>query len=260
MTKKIIIIQLFILCAVVSFAQQSVIQNLTTFDNQKLRFGFKLGLNTSDLVMDNYASLYDNGAYDPSATLFDSLEYYLVDAEYVVKADVTKLTPGFTVGMIVNYRLGKYFDLRFIPGLSLASRKVNYNIPVYQSDNGSVQKLEYYTMRSTLLDFPLLVKYKSSRYNNSRHYFIGGVSYRLDISKDSDNVIQTKKSRYYVEAGLGLDTYFSFFKLGTEIRFSYGLNNILKTDDLHTNNQDLAYQQALKSVRPLFMTLIFCFE
>jgi hypothetical protein len=61
-------------------------------------------------------------------------------------------------------------NLRFLPGLSFGERQLYYNIPVWETDY--YQPLQYYSIKSTFLDFPLLIKYKARRINNDRPYII----------------------------------------------------------------------------------------
>lgn len=248
---------LILLLPILLQAQSRVVQNLTTFDNKKIHFGFTLGLNSLDFAVKHYASLDDNPNFDPTDEVTARYLEELDAVDRQVRTDVYTLTPGFTVSMVSNLRLGEYFDLRFLPGLSFGNRKMVYNVPLHDfvgsSDDG------YFSARSTYIDLPLLVKYKSKRYLNQRPYMIGGFAYRHDISRGSpDEIIRLVNPNFYLEAGMGWDTYLQFFRFSTELKFSFGLNNVLgKIPDTPTPTY---YNHAIKRLTTNIVTLSFHFE
>ena len=87
---------------------------------------------------------------------------------------------GFNLGIVSNLRLGKYTDLRFIPTLVFGERILNYQFTDQNNNSLKSKRIE-----STLIDFPISLKYKSERYNNFRTYVICGVKYSLDIASQS---------------------------------------------------------------------------
>lgn len=238
-------------------AQSRVVQNLTTFDNKKIHFGFTLGLNSLDFGVMHYATLHDNPNFDPNEEITVRYQDELDAVGWQVRTDVYQLTPGFTVSMVSNLRLGEYFDLRFLPGMSFGNRKMVYNVPLHDfvgsSDDG------YFSARSTYIDLPLLIKYKSKRYLNQRPYMIGGFAYRHDISRGApDEIIRLVNPNFYFEAGMGWDTYLQFFRFSTELKFSFGLNNVLgKIPEAPTPSY---YNYAIKRLTSNIVTLSFHFE
>ena len=116
----------------------------------------------------------------------------------------------------------------FYPGLSFGERKLTYNIPVWEIDD--YQPLQYYSIKSTFLDFPLLFKYKARRINNDRPYVIFGPAYRQDISRTGkEDLVRLKKGGLYAEVGIGWDHYFTFFRFSAEAKISLGINDQLGT-------------------------------
>lgn len=238
-------------------ARSRVIQNLTTFDNKRIHFGFSLGINALDFNVSHYPSLDDNPAFNINDEITQRYidEINLVDRQ--IRADVYQLTPGFTVSIVSNLRLGEYFDLRFLPGLSFGNRKVVYNVPIH--DYVGSNDAGYYSSRSTYIDLPLLVKYKSKRYINQRPYVIAGLAYRQDISRgSSEDILRLKNPNFYIEAGMGLDSYLQFFRLSTELKFSFGLNNML--GPVPDYPVPFYYNQAIKKLTSNIVTLSFHFE
>lgn len=254
---KIIFAILLVCSALGAQGRSRIIQNLTTFDNKKIHFGFTLGMNTLDFNTSHYPMLDDNAAFNINDEI---TQRYLGEINAVnrqIRADVFQLTPGFTVSIVSNLRLGEYFDLRFLPGLSFGNRKVVYNVPIHDflgsNDDG------YYSSRSTYIDLPLLIKYKSKRYFNQRPYLIAGVAYRHDISKSSsEDILRLDNPNFYIEAGMGLDSYLQFFRFSTELKFSFGLNSMLgPVPDYPVPSY---YNQAIKRLTSNIVTLSFHFE
>lgn len=253
--KRILFLLLFLFLLNRVNAQWFEIPNLTTFDDKKIHFGFTLGLNTTDFAFQHYNTIKDNPLFSESNLTYKKL---LDSVGYRLRADVASLTPGFTVGIVSNLRLTEYLDLRFLPGLSFIERKVVYNIPIYDADISGA--LKEHVVRSTYLDFALLLKYKSKRIINHRPYMIGGLSLRQDISKSAtEDLLQLRKSNFYVEAGMGWDLYLQFFRLSTELKYCFGIGNIL-SKELPKDPQNQFYQLALKNLNSHMLILSFHFE
>lgn len=208
-----------------AFAQKRIVNNLTTFDKRPLHFGFSLGINMFDLGISHYATIGDSPyVKDPSMTDLNN-----VSSSSKIRADVPDLMPGFSVAIISSLRLGNFFNLRFLPGLSFGECHLGYNVNVYDM-NASASDTVYYSLKSTYLDFPLLLKYKSNRINNHRPYIIGGLSYRIDISETGEeDLVRLKRGSFNLELGLGWDFYLQYFRFSSEFKISLGLNNIIDT-------------------------------
>ena len=137
------------------------------------------------------------------------------------------LNPGINIQVVTNFRPARYFDLRFLPGVSFGQRNIRYytikstdGVPdQYEATYDESQRIE-----SSFLEFPLLLKYKGDRLNNVRPYIIGGINYRYDLAgkkefdEDKGVHIMLKRSDLYYEAGAGLDFYLPYFKLSVEIK------------------------------------------
>jgi hypothetical protein len=244
-----------------SMAQRDRVKNLTTFDDKRLHFGFTLGLNMPDFSIDHYPTIGANPKF--ATTPPEVINGIPITSDQRIRADVASLTPGFTVGIVTNLRLSESLDLRFLPGMSFGERKLTYRnnegeMPV--EDVNNEDQTEYFSIKSTFLDFPLLVKYKSRRMNNQRPYLIGGVAYRIDISKTGEEeLIRLKPFSASLEAGMGWDMYLQFFRLSTELKFSFGLDNIL--DDGPTDiSQKKVYSNAFSRISSDMFVLSFHFE
>jgi hypothetical protein len=196
--------------------------NLVYYDKKKFHFGFMLGYNMANFAIKAKTNLNE----------FDSLM-------------IIETTPmsGFNIGIVSDLHLGKHFNLRFIPEISLLDRIVTYNI---RYDNQNIYKVNK-KIESVSLDFPLLLKFKSIRMQNVRFYVIGGAQYSLDLASQAkkqaqnSNITQLKLLRHdlQTQVGAGIDMYMNMFKFAIEFKMSYGMLNLLKNEDnLYTNSID----------------------
>jgi hypothetical protein len=257
--KKLFLIALLLLLAQFSKAQIWGVPHLTTFDDRKLHFGFSLGINTLDVGFTHFYSLDDNTAFSADAVR-SVKEQYLMELDSVgrmVRADIPTLIPGFTVAIISNLRLTENLDLRFLPGLSFGNRKIAYNVPIHDFTEPS--NVDDYSLRSTYIDFPFLLKYKSKRIINQRPYLTSGIAFRYDISKSAnEELLRLKRFGTYAEVGMGWDSYLQFFRFSTELKYSFGLNNALAAPPDEPQLQ--YYNLAFKHLSAHVITLSFHFE
>lgn len=163
--------------------------NLPYVDDKPLHFGYSLGLNFMDFAV--------------------------VPTDVTKDVSVTAVAPGFSVGAISDLRLSRYFNLRFTPTLMLSQRTLNYK------DYDPVQVL------SVPLYLPFYIKYSSERKNNYRPYVLAGGGLWMDWGRNKDRAVLLKPFDALVEAGIGCDLYFSFFKLSPELKFAVGINNVI---------------------------------
>ena len=209
-------------------------QNLARYDNKKMHFGFSLGINSLDFRI----------KYNPDIMFKDSL--------FVLKSQNQK---GFNLGIVSNFRIGKYTDFRFIPSLVFGERHLIYSF----ADSNAVIRTEKKVIESTLLDFPLIIKYKSARYNNFRSFVIFGVKYSMDIASqediddEGDVIIKLKKNDILGEIGFGMDFYLEYFKFSPQLKISGGILNLLSKDNS-------VYTTSIKNLRTNGWMLSFTFE
>lgn len=131
-----------------------------------------------------------------------------------------------------------------------------------RNENNSANNLGYRTEElvneATLVELPLLFKYRSQRFNNTRMYFLGGASYQFRTkTQDEANLdpIVTTGRDYTIEMGMGFEVYFRFFKFAPEIRFSHGLNNIYMPE-----KTDPQWADAISSIRRKSITIYLNFQ
>ncbi len=242
-----------------SLGQRKGFDNLTYFDDRKLHFGFYLGLNTMDYRLKNYKDVADNPVFkDNPQLLANTIERY--GGKSSLAAEIYTIMPGFTVGGVVNARLGRDIDLRFTPGMSLGNRHfklLGIENPIV--DPG-IDLKTYLYIPSAYLDLPVGIRYKGFRHHNLRPYIYTGAAFRQDLESQkriSEGVVHLKKSGPYAEVALGLDSYLEYFRFTAEFRFSYGLNNLIRHD---ITNPLPYYGYIFKELNSNLFTLIFYFE
>lgn len=244
---------LLLLTVLSVFAQKQKVNHMTTFDDKRIHFGFSLGVNTLDFGLAHYNPIGNNPDFVPTVWQLDKEQ---ITGDHYVRADVAELIPGFTVGIVSSLRLTKDLNLRFLPGLSFGERQLLYNIPVWETDY--YQPLQYYSIKSTFLDFPLLLKYKARRINNDRPYIIFGPAYRHDISRTGkEDLVRLKNGGFYAEVGAGWDHFFTFFRFSVEAKMSFGINNLINDPPVE---QRQYYANAIRELRSNIFTLSFHFE
>jgi hypothetical protein len=225
----------FLLVCTGSFGQRQKPKNDSSYDEKPLHFGFSLGFNLMDFKI------------TPSQT------YLQADSLY---PDVTVLNPGINIQVVTNFRPGKYFDFRFLPGVSFGQRNIKY----YKNE---VPFNERQRLESSFLEFPFLLKFKGERLNNVRPYLIGGINYRYDLAgkKEYDDekpiYLRLRRSDLYYEIGAGLDFYLPYFKLSVELKMSQGTRDILVHDPAPGYPQ---YANAIEKMQSQIWILAFHFE
>ena len=123
-----------------------------------------------------------------------------------------------------------------------------------QENDEKIKRIE-----STLIDFPLCIKYKSARYNNFRTYVLAGVKYSLDIASQDkiddkgQEIVKLKKNDLMGEIGFGIDYYLEYFKFSPEIKLSYGILNLL-------SENETVYTQSINHLSTNSWMISFTFE
>lgn len=252
-------------------AQLTRDQNLSRFDDRWIHFGFYLGANTMDYRFTHYSNVYMNPVFAQVSGL-DAIADNYYQGVHAYRVESFPPNPGFTVGGVINLRMNDAVDFRFTPGMSLGTRNFVFseNISQYIKDpayGGTLYPTttyeRYLTTPSAYIDLPVGFRYKGQRLGNVRPYIYGGGAYRRDLENKriSESVVHLKRNGYYAEVAFGLDTYFPFFRLSTEFKFSYGLNNLIKHDsDLASETPLPYYGYVLEKLNSNIFTLVFYFE
>lgn len=248
----IIIFFLFVLSSSSLWAQSSRVENMPTYDYSKYHFGFVLAVNQMHFSIRPTEGLYYK--------TFDAVQAKEINADSAMIYSIEDAPAmGFTVGIVANLRLAEYFDLRFIPSLSFGERSLNYRFLKYRNGSSEIVEIQK-DVPSTYIETPLHLKYKSKRLNNMRAYLLTGPNLRIDLASEAKKrqdaaevQVKLKQLDAAWDLGVGFDFYFEWFKLGTEIKMSYGLLDILKRE----NN---IYTLGIDQLRSKIFQVSFTFE
>lgn len=205
---KNIFILLIVFCALGNTANaqfnEKPVMNLENEDEPLLNWGYFLGFNQ----------------YDFKFEYKDDLPDILVDKSF-----------GFNVGLIGELRLNKFLDLRFEPGLHYNQR--NLGFPGFDNERDAIREV-----KSTYINFPLLLKVSTLRLGNWKPFLVGGASTSLNLGSNEQSLddnssatFRMKKTTYYYEMGFGIDFYLEYFKFTPSIRGVFAINDELVRDN-----------------------------
>lgn len=209
-------------------------------DNRTWHLGFSLGAHTENLGFTH------NG--------------YITEDGRQWRIDQPDYQPGFCVSALFSLRLNQYFSLRFSPGMYFGSRDlkiVNLNAP-----EDDIEREYTQNVKSTFVTLPIDVKYSAMRYRNFRPYLTAGVMPAIDVAKKRNDYLKFKASDTYLTVGFGFDFYLPYFKFIPELKFCFGLSDLLVKErpDLADEPAKLDITKSLKKATSKMVVLTFYFE
>lgn len=201
------------------------------YDNRKITYGFSIGLHTSSYQL-KYADDFVTAAYD------------------TVNSIQPEFSPGFSLGFLVNYRFNDQLDLRLMPKAGFYEHRINY----YFTDRTK----KFQLVETTMVEFPVLLKYKSQRRNDFRMYVVGGFTPAFEARNKGDlssitSRLPIQNLNVGLDVGLGYDFYFPLFKLSQEIRFSKGIMNVLE-------GNNTSFSAPIKRLNTNTISMYFIFQ
>lgn len=204
-------------------------------DLRRWHLGFSVGVHTQDLNFTNNGFITDKG------------ESWFVEQP--------AFSPGFCVNGLIDFRLNEYFNVRFAPGMYFGNR----DIRMYEATTGAEERQN---IKSAHVVFPIDLKYSSLRYRNVRPYLVGGIMPTYDVTKKRSDFIKLKPTDFYLTVGFGCDFYLPYFKFNPEIKFCFGLTDVLDTNrpDLADDPDKLKFTQSLTKATSQMVVLTFYFE
>ena len=203
----ILIVNIFIFS--ICFGQHYKQERYKNFDKKLFHFGFMLGINSSDFTV-----YQKNEAYQ---------KYGLISLS-------NNSQPGGQLGILTTMKLGTpMLRLRFLPTLSFQERVLNYkSLDSVNFKNGVGEE----RINSTNLDFPLMLQFRTKRYNNFTAYALFGAQYSIDLQSQEkasqnyiDPFIKIKKHDFQGQIGGGIEFFAPYFKFGLELKYSRGFKN-----------------------------------
>ncbi len=205
-------------------------------DMRRWHLGFSVGVFASDLAFRH------NGLIDETTG-------------QQWRMDQPNYQPGFCVNGLVDVRLNNYLSVRFTPGMYFGSHDIN----MVDLTTGATERQN---LKNTYVVLPVELKYAAMRWRNARPYLIGGVMPAFDVGKKRSDFLRLNSTDVYLTVGFGFDFYLPYFKLVPELKFCFGLSDVLdhKRSDLTDNPDKLKFTQALSRASSKMVVLTFYFE
>ena len=218
-------------------AQERKVMNRPYIDTRIWHYGFLFGLHFQDMDIAGNGFVYSGGGKDES--------WY---------AEVPDYSPGFSVGVLGELRLSEYLALRIVPSIHFGDKTIVYKD---QISNSVTKQL----MKSTYVSVPFDIKCSAPRYNNFRPYVMAGASPMVDLTVKEGREMLVRRFDCMLEVGMGMDLYFPYFKLIPELKFCFGLADILvrNRSDI-TDAAQLKYTDSMAGAHNRMVALTFYFE
>ena len=248
MRRTIILLLTGFLALACSAQNDRRVQNKPYIDLRPLHFGILVGTHLQDLELENIGP---NMMTDADGNV--SQQYVLCEAD--------KWNPGFSVGVLAEMRLSDHFSLRFTPTMHFGAKHLTF-VNQLQNDAQGRPIVQTQDMKNTYVSLPFDIKFAAPRWNNHRPYVMAGINPTFNLTGADQDLISVKRYNTMLEIGLGCDFYLPFFKLIPELKFCFGLGDVLDKDhvkELRDANLQ-AYASSVSSAQSKMIVLTFYFE
>lgn len=214
MRSGFLVILLSILFTHQALAQRDIL-NMPEHDEKLYYFGITFGTNFSEYQV-RYTQSFAN------TDTFKRIQPYW--------------SPGFNLGLMGTLRLSKFIDVRFVPSLAFAEKRIVFDM-TYPVDSSSDRTIE-----SIYMHLPLQLKFKSDRIKNFRFYGLAGGKFDYDLAANSrshrsDEFLKVQPIDFGYEIGVGFEFFNPNFIFSPEIKLSQGLmNQLYRSPDIPLSN------------------------
>lgn len=233
--RRYILLMAIFALTLATMAQERVVQNKPFIDERPWHYGFHIGLHDQSL------KLINNGFVDPAT-----------GAQWMAENDRQNF--GFSVGILGDWRITRQLALRVSPGLHFGSKHIGFRNQV----DGTKRSQD---LKTTYVAVPIDLKIAAPRFNNYRPYLVGGFSAMYDMTNAKGEMLRTKALQTFVQIGMGCDFYLPFFKLNPELKFYFGLGDVLLHQRAElTNPEQQIFTQSLSNANSGMVVLTFYFE
>ena len=237
-------------CALLSATAQMdrKVQNKPYIDLRQLHFGILVGMNLQDAEFENVGPqtlVHEDGT----------------TSEELILCDADKWNPGFTVGVLAEWRLSDNFSLRFTPQMHFGAKRLTF-LNMKQTDAQGQPFRQTQDLKNTYVSLPLDLKFAAPRWNNHRPYIMAGINPMINLTGGEADIVRLKRYNTMLEVGIGCDFYLPFFKLIPELKFCFGLGNALDTNHINELRDDnlKAYAGSVSHAQSKMIVLTFYFE
>lgn len=247
--KRLLQIIVLCCCALTMSAQQDrQVQHKPYIDLRPLHFGILVGMHLQDIELNNVGP-----------HMMPDEDGVMQQQHILCEAD--KWVAGFSVGVLGELRLHDNFSLRVTPTMHFGAKHLTF-INMLKKDERGENIRETQDLKNTYVSLPINIKFAAPRWNNHRPYIMAGVNPMFNLTGGDQDMIRLKRLSTMVELGLGCDFYLPFFKLIPELKFCFGLGNVLDTghvNELRDTNLK-AYAGSVDSAKAKMFVLTFYFE
>lgn len=247
--KQQIVTILLLFCVLTAMAQQDRhVQHKPYIDLRPMHFGILVGMHLQDLEFDQVGP---HMMEDEDGNMQE--RYVLCDAD--------RWNAGFSVGVLGELRLSNNFSLRVTPTMHFGAKHLTLLNMKEKDETGQfVRKTQ--DMKNTYVSLPIDLKFAAPRWNNCRPYIMAGVNAMMNLTSGEQDMIRLKRFNTMAEVGLGCDFYLPFFKLIPELKFCFGLSDVLNKN--HVNELRDAnlrtYAGSVSGAQSKMIVLTFYFE
>lgn len=217
----------FCLTALASMAQERTVENRPYCDLRPFHFGVMVGTHLQDLELLNagQVTFTDENGQEVTSN---------------VTVDQDRWDPGFTVGVLGEFRLSTHFQFRIAPAMYFGTRHLTFHNLLQSngsnasegsgdgnaSTNSNTNRYDVsQELKTAYISCAFDLIFAAPRFNNHRPYIMAGLNPMMNLSGNKDEYLRLKKTDLFVEVGVGCDFYLPFFKLRPELKFMYGLMN-----------------------------------
>ena len=247
--KQQIVTILLLFFGLTAMAQQDRhVQHKPYIDLRPMHFGILVGMHLQDLEFDQVGP---HKMEDEDGVMQE--RYVLCDAD--------RWNAGFSVGVLGELRLTNNFSLRVTPTMHFGAKHLTLlNLKEKDETGQFVRKTQ--DMKNTYVSLPIDLKFAAPRWNNCRPYIMAGVNAMMNLTSGEQDMIRLKRFNTMAEVGLGCDFYLPFFKLIPELKFCFGLSDVLNKN--HVNELRDAnlrtYAGSVSGAQSKMIVLTFYFE
>lgn len=169
-------------------------------------------------------------------------------------AEVPTYEPGFSVGILGEMYLTKNLALRLIPSMHFGTKNFKFK-------NEKDYSTKYLSLKSTYMSFPVDLKFSAERFNNYRPYLMAGINPMIDLTIKRQKELLLKNFDCYLETGFGCDFYAPWFKFIPEIKFCFGLRNIIEKERTDLTDKDMTiFTDAINTGQSKMIVVTLHFE
>jgi hypothetical protein len=208
--KKLSLLILLVSISISASAQRQKLIAQSQYDYKKFHFGMALDFGYYNLVnvySENFLTHPDILAIETDSDLGLGVSFILPDLR-------------------INNRL----NFRHLLTVKTIQRNIKYTFnPDYDGPSEVTKNVESWFVESAFH-----LKYRADRINNSRIFVFFGPSLGIDMASEKDvvdeNIFKLNKTNLAFEIGAGCDFYFEFFKFAPQIKYAYGVTNLIVQD------------------------------